>query len=309
MIDSVSRACDGVRSEAARPIVPTVSIEKALHRNASVYAGNLFSVPKAFGLTEQERELFLRIVADALRIQRHYQLFLWLQGEFQAFVPHAIFIGAWGDFSRPKLHADLISGLPGVRTSGLTRCHIDALLQDAHARWLGARRMPVIYRMENSAVSLKPSCGCPIHEALQGMHSIVAHGVSDARGGPDNLYLALHTGSLAQGRPQERVTSLLDALIAPIDVAFGKIGTLPLANGRAARGSSGNWLDISTREQEILDLVCSGKTNVEIASTLSISPFTVKNHVQRIFRKIGATNRTEAAAKYNQAQRAIDQLL
>jgi DNA-binding CsgD family transcriptional regulator len=49
--------------------------------------------------------------------------------------------------------------------------------------------------------------------------------------------------------------------------------------------------------------VCRGRTNLEIAAALGISPFTVKNHVQRIFRKVGVTNRTQAAARYAEAVR------
>lgn len=54
---------------------------------------------------------------------------------------------------------------------------------------------------------------------------------------------------------------------------------------------------LSAREEEILVWVAEGKTNVEISRILAISPFTVKNHVQSIIRKLGASNRTEAAVK------------
>ena len=54
----------------------------------------------------------------------------------------------------------------------------------------------------------------------------------------------------------------------------------------------------------MLESICQGKTNLDIARALDISPFTVKNHVQRIFRKIGVTNRTQAAARYAEALRA-----
>ena len=43
--------------------------------------------------------------------------------------------------------------------------------------------------------------------------------------------------------------------------------------------------------------VCSGKTNDEIGSILDISTFTVKNHLQRIFKKIDVVNRSQAVAK------------
>jgi DNA-binding CsgD family transcriptional regulator len=79
------------------------------------------------------------------------------------------------------------------------------------------------------------------------------------------------------------------------------VGVLPVAQERGA--TQRGVLDLSAREREILERVCVGNTNLDIAAALDISPFTVKNHVQRIFRKIGVTNRTQAAARYTQALR------
>lgn len=58
---------------------------------------------------------------------------------------------------------------------------------------------------------------------------------------------------------------------------------------------------LSVREKEIIAWVAEGRTNIQIAGILAISPFTVKNHVQRIIRKLGASNRTEAAVRFRQA--------
>jgi len=47
---------------------------------------------------------------------------------------------------------------------------------------------------------------------------------------------------------------------------------------------------------EVLGLLAAGKTNPGIAAALGISPKTVTHHVTSILSKIGASNRTEAAA-------------
>jgi DNA-binding NarL/FixJ family response regulator len=53
---------------------------------------------------------------------------------------------------------------------------------------------------------------------------------------------------------------------------------------------------LSPREIEVLRLLAGGKSNREIAAALVISLNTVARHVSNIFDKVGAANRTEAAA-------------
>jgi DNA-binding NarL/FixJ family response regulator len=52
---------------------------------------------------------------------------------------------------------------------------------------------------------------------------------------------------------------------------------------------------LTQRESEVLRQLAYGLTNKEIAQTLHISYETVKEHVQHILRKIGVTDRTQAA--------------
>lgn len=51
---------------------------------------------------------------------------------------------------------------------------------------------------------------------------------------------------------------------------------------------------LSPRELEILQLVAKGLTNKEVANTLNISQFTVRNHLNHITEKLEVTDRTEA---------------
>ncbi len=50
---------------------------------------------------------------------------------------------------------------------------------------------------------------------------------------------------------------------------------------------------ITTREKEIIEYVCQGYTNKEIASKLALSEHTVKAHLNRIFKKFNATSRSK----------------
>ncbi len=55
-------------------------------------------------------------------------------------------------------------------------------------------------------------------------------------------------------------------------------------------------VDLTRREREILGLLCSRQTNIEIADHLFLSPRTVESHVRNVLGKLGAENRREAAA-------------
>lgn len=55
--------------------------------------------------------------------------------------------------------------------------------------------------------------------------------------------------------------------------------------------------DLSERELEVLQHVAEGLSNKEIAEKLSLSVNTVKDYVERVFRKLRARNRADAVAK------------
>ena len=65
--------------------------------------------------------------------------------------------------------------------------------------------------------------------------------------------------------------------------------------GLTRKQESKDFLDLSGRETEILQLVAQGATNKEIAEMLFISEYTVRNALSIIFQKLHVNNRTEAA--------------
>ncbi len=58
---------------------------------------------------------------------------------------------------------------------------------------------------------------------------------------------------------------------------------------------------ISKREREIVELICEGLTNRQIANRLFISQGTVKDHNYTIFQKAGVRNRTQLAQLFTRA--------
>ncbi|OOL33610.1 LuxR family transcriptional regulator [Rhodococcus rhodochrous] len=60
---------------------------------------------------------------------------------------------------------------------------------------------------------------------------------------------------------------------------------------------------LTEREADVVRLILTGASNAAIAAELVITVDTVKSHVKRILRKLGATNRAELIAKYQSTPR------
>ena len=64
-------------------------------------------------------------------------------------------------------------------------------------------------------------------------------------------------------------------------------------------------LGLSAREAEIMSLIADGRTNGEIATSLFLAEKTVKNHVNRIYSKLGVDCREVAIAQWRGGKAAI----
>ena len=59
-------------------------------------------------------------------------------------------------------------------------------------------------------------------------------------------------------------------------------------------------LGLSAREVEVMSMIAGGHTNGEIATRLFLAEKTVKNHVRRIYSKLGVHDRSAAIAHWRE---------
>lgn len=71
------------------------------------------------------------------------------------------------------------------------------------------------------------------------------------------------------------------------------VSTAPAASPAAAR-------ILSSREAEIMTLIAAGHTNGQIAARLVVTEKTIKNHVNRLYAKLGAGSRADAIARWTE---------
>jgi len=67
-----------------------------------------------------------------------------------------------------------------------------------------------------------------------------------------------------------------------------------LAPAIAAQGSRPN---LTARELQVLELIVHGLVNKQIAYSLKLGEYTVKNHVKSILSKLGVQDRTQASTE------------
>ena len=76
-------------------------------------------------------------------------------------------------------------------------------------------------------------------------------------------------------------------------------GEGPVAN--SAANGAGEPHGLSAREVEVMSLIADGRTNGQIAAHLFLAEKTVKNHVRRIYSKLGVGSRPAAIAYWREA--------
>lgn len=108
--------------------------------------------------------------------------------------------------------------------------------------------------------------------------------------GDENIYRALQAGARAYLLKDIPRNEFLEDIRA---VHSGAYCIPPAVAARLAQRMP--HPDLSSRELEVLKLIVEGMSNKEIASALSVTESTIKNHVNSILNKLNVRDRTQAA--------------
>jgi len=96
--------------------------------------------------------------------------------------------------------------------------------------------------------------------------------------------------------PSGHVSPASPAALRDLPIQMPQDGNLDWNLRQTRIASAIDALDaLSSREEEVLELVAQRLTNKEIASKLVISEYTVKNHLRNILAKLHLSSRTQAA--------------
>jgi LuxR family transcriptional regulator, maltose regulon positive regulatory protein len=161
-----------------------------------------------------------------------------------------------------------------AEAAGRTGDLIEILALQALALWAGSKKERAVSILAGALALAEPEGyvrtfvdeGAPIGDLLSETLEARQSGHLDAAGRISVSYLARLLAAVAQE------------------------ATAPAADERLPD-------PLSERELEVLALIASGKSNQEIAAKLFVSTSTVKTHINRLYRKLGARSRTQAIAR------------
>ncbi len=226
----------------------------------------------------------------------------------QRFLPHDVLIVAWGNFGKGDLRHDVISVMPGVRSTDANSKKINAFMSSLFDRWGSDGRQPLSLNcMDSGILAHLSEIQTGVGVALRKMRSALVHGIVDKRTLQDCLYVTFSGNATAADMGVHAMSRVMPYL----DMALRRVNHLPHQlpeSGKTYDQAKARWVHdagLSQREFEVMQWVVAGKTNPEIGAILDISEFTIKNHLKRIFVKLNVINRVQAVGRFQSVSRHV----
>ena len=265
-----------------RPLPPLSQSQSSAVNSASF--SNLSS------LDPLELEALVLNMEASLRVHARHQFFTWTQGLLQNLLKHEILICALRDAEPMSFQVDTfaVSPLEPAPLSELFR-QDTSLVPQLIKTWEDNSFQPVICETGNAGPVEHGAFARELNRL--GASAVLAHGTYDMFGRPASFFtFACRSGTLGP-----RQVSFAELVVPFLHLAWVRTQINRPAGNPGAHPPEGSLL--TSREREILHWIHLGKSNIEIGAILKISPLTVKNHVQKILRKLNVQNRTQAVGK------------
>ena len=241
-------------------------------------------------LNDMDRERFSEVVEGSFAVGSRHQFFVWTQSSLQSLLPHEILICGIEDGSRQGMSVHRFSASRYFKQEqfDVVSDPLTGLMPRLMAAAEGTRD-PVIFCPFDSPRAANAELLALV--TANELKNLAAQLVMGTRGKVEAFYVF----SRVPVALDRRLGYLIELLVPHVHNALLRV----LATEREAAGSntqrSGRL--ITPRQEEILNLIKAGKTNSQIAELLECSPWTIKNHIQAILRKLDSNTRTHALAR------------
>jgi transcriptional regulator EpsA len=240
-----------------------------------------------FILDDYEEEHMMRALEAAVHVRALRQFFLWTQGQLQGLLPHEIMVCIqFGDEDQIERIECLRSIMCAPELLELL-CNTDDGLVVRLADYCRTSRMLPCVIEQGGRDSQHPLAAFESEIQRNKLGNAIVHGTDRLRGG--STFFAMF---VVPDAPTSRHSFFLEMMLPSLHLAFQRVAAMVESEGAAVNPSPVSLL--SEREVEVLNWVSQGKSNFEISLILDLSVLTIKNHMQRIFRKLKVHNRVQA---------------
>ncbi len=267
---------------------------------------------QAAQLAPRDGEALVRLVETAPAVLRRSQFFVWSQGPLSTLLPHQVV--CCGAYSRPQRGLGFVTFQSVVISAPALAPLTDAgsaLMRACAATWVQAAGRPVQVDISHQALDAQEQA-LRLDRELRGVQLLV-HGVARPQRPAEieSLFVFLCTPRAEQTAEERLLHAELlmpylhatwrrvlaaEAVLNPAGSEIANSARSVGASPDPGRRVANTGLAMTEREREILRCARDGKSNLEIGTALDISALTVKNHIQKILRKLGANNRAHAVA-------------
>jgi len=264
----------------------------------AVSADEREALDETASLSPAQARALVGLLEAAPQVRRRHHFFVWLQTHVHTLLPHVL--AACGSYQRnrrrllfecfqsvavPEPLLDTFADADSALMAGVARC------------WVQGHGRPCVLLLDAEGAQALQADVSPLRDA--GLGHLLVHGVARPQRPSEIESLFVFAGPGTHTAPQ--LGTHLDLVVPHLHATYLRVLDVERdlqqpPRAPAAPGGEPRRMPITARERQVLQGVREGQSNQQIGESLGISALTVKNHIQKILRKLGAHNRAQAVA-------------